>query len=94
MRCALLVGVLAVAGCSTLQRKAAAEHAYRELVQLRGETVTLLEERRLSVGEARWLDRGFDRVRVDLDHGNLQGARTRLSTERAYLDGRNGSWTR
>ena len=76
-----------------MQHNSARAHAYRELVLLRGETVTLLEERRVSVGEARWLDQRLDRARTELDRGRVQDARIRLSAARAYLRGREGPWT-
>lgn len=88
MRVTLLVGVLALSGCASILHQSERRDAYRELVQLRGETLTLLRNGQLGVGEAVWLDSGLNTARADLDRGDTKDAQTLLDADHAYLASR------
>lgn len=84
-----LLAAIALAGCAT--GPAAHRSAdYSALIQLRGATITLLQDRRLSGGEARVIKGQLDFARRAVDAGNLKAADVVLDAARAYLAARQG----
>lgn len=81
---------MALAGCASQQAAVQSHEEYAELVQLRGAAVTMLEEHRLSVREARHVKVLLDAARRAADAGQRTMAQTELDAARAYLRARQG----